>query len=75
MPVYNSAGISPSERFSPEQLVRILNKGAKKAFYADNLSDMVDLIKQKALKGDVILIMSNGDCGGIYTLLKKAFTL
>lgn len=43
-----------------------------RAFYAEDVRNMVNLVQKQILKGDVIVIMSNGDFGGIYSLLKTA---
>ena len=74
MEAYNSSFVSKLERFSSKALVQCLNKNNTPAFYADNVEDMVVNIHQQATRGDVIIIMSNGDFGGIYSLLKEAFS-
>ena len=68
------SSLKPKERFSAEKLVFTLNKTEKKAFCAGNVQDMTKLVKKSARKGDLILIMSNGDFGGIYLLLQQAFS-
>ncbi len=72
MSAHNTSRILESERFSSKKLVNALQKNGKPAFYAENPRSMTELIQKKALKGDVILLMSNGDFGGIYSLLKNA---
>ena len=72
MEAYKASSLSESERFSAKQLVDNLNHNRKGAFYAKNVEDMLDLVQKQVLKGDVIVIMSNGDFGGICSLLKKA---
>ncbi len=78
MKAYNASSVAESERFSSKLLVDNLNrqkKEKKRAFYAEDVEQMVGLVKQKVLKGDVILTMSNGDFGGIYSLLKEALSV
>ncbi len=70
----NDSSLKPSERFSSEKLADVLNKEGKKAFCAENAQSMTKLVKKSARKGDLILIMSNGDFGGIYSLLQQAFS-
>ena len=73
MEAYDTSRISEMERFSSRQLVtHILNQNEKTAFYAENVRSMVRIVQNQVLKGDVILIMSSGDFGGIYSLLKEA---
>ena len=61
--------------FSTQKLVTALKEKQKPAFSSQKVGDMVQLIKKEARTGDVALIMSNGDFGDIYTLLKKALSL
>lgn len=72
MSAHNTTQILESERFSAKKLVNELQKNGKPAFYAENSHFMTELIQKQALEGDVILLMSNGDFGGIYSLLKNA---
>ena len=71
MEAYKASSLSESERFSAKQLVDNLNQNKREAFYAEDVEDMLNLVRKQVLKGDVIVIMSNGDFGGIYSLLKK----
>ena len=72
MEAYNVSGIPESEQFSAKKLVQHLNEKSTPAFSTDNIKNMVTHIQQQAVKGDVIIIMSNGDFGGIYSLLKES---
>ena len=63
------------ERFSAQKLVTALKEKQKPAFSSEKVEDLVQLLKKQARSGDVALIMSNGDFGGIYTLLKQALAL
>ncbi len=74
MKAYDTSRISEPERFSSRQLVTNLNQKGQPAFYADSIKNMMLIIKKQVIRGDVIIIMSNGDFGGIYTLLKEAFS-
>ena len=67
----NVSSIPESERFSTRKLVSFFDKIEKPAFCAKEVSDMVNLIQKQVLKKDVVVIMSNGDFGGIYFLLKE----
>ncbi len=73
MEAYDTSRILESERFSAKKLVDELKKNGKTAFYSVNIQNMTKIIREQALKGDIILLMSNGDFGGIYSLLKNAF--
>ena len=73
MEAYDTSYISEQDRFSSHKLVHILNKKGVSAFYASSIKDMVNCVKKQVVKGDVIIIMSSGDFGGIYSLLKTSF--
>jgi UDP-N-acetylmuramate: L-alanyl-gamma-D-glutamyl-meso-diaminopimelate ligase len=61
-----------SERFSARQLAEDINKRGGKAFYFDNADAIVDFLKLKAAKEDLILIMSNGGFDNIHQKLFDA---
>ena len=60
-----------SERFSAKKLVNNINKSYQKAFYACNIEKMAHLVKNHSLENDIIIMMSNGDFGGLIPLLKR----
>ena len=60
--------------FSARRLAESLNKKSQKAFFAEDVKILTQLVQKKAKTGDIILILSNGDFGGIYSLLKQAFS-
>ena len=74
MEVYNISCISEGDRFSSKQLVNNLNRKGQTAFYANSIKDMTLIVQKQVIKGDVIIIMSNGDFGGIYSRLQEAFS-
>lgn len=67
----NVSSIPESDRFSARKLVSFLEKKQKKAFCTEDVSYMVDLLQEQILEKDVVVVMSNGDFGGIYSLLEK----
>ena len=69
-----SDNIPKEERFSAELLVQNLKKQGKPAFAAHKVPEMVQTLTKLVKKGDCLLIMSNGDFGGIYSLLPSALT-
>ena len=71
MEAYDTSRIPESDRFSSKQLVENLNQDDKPSFYAKDVREMLNLVQKNVLKGDVMVLMSNGDFGGIYTLLKE----
>ena len=71
---YKAEKIPPQERFSAKILTDSLNfKGRKKAFFAKKASVLASMVQKQVQKKDIILILSNGDFGGIYALLKRKF--
>ena len=73
--VRSTAQIPESELFSAQKLAESINKKSlEKAFFAEDVGALTHLVQRNAKEGDVVLILSNGDFGGIYSLLKEAFS-
>ncbi len=70
---HDVSGIPEAERFSSEKLIQELNQSGTVSFYAEDVKSMAQLVQQKASKGDVVLVMSNGDFGGLCSLLKEGW--
>lgn len=71
---HDQSNIAEEDRFSSSQLVDDLkSKGVDTYLYKD-VDPMVEFVKSKAKKGDVVLVMSNGAFGGIYTKILKALS-
>jgi UDP-N-acetylmuramate: L-alanyl-gamma-D-glutamyl-meso-diaminopimelate ligase len=66
---FDQSKIEESERFSSEELCDSLKSLGKEAQVFTSTNDMVDAVKSKAKKGDVIAVMSNGAFDGIYQKL------
>lgn len=64
--------ISSEDRFSVDELIHDLVKLGKEAQAFSKTEDIVKYLSEKAEKGDVILIMSNGGFDGIYQKLMDA---
>ena len=71
---YDTSRIPPAKRFSSRLLVKNLLSSKKQAFYAENTQDLLKKVLTQARKGDLMVIMSNGDFGGIYNLLKTGLS-
>jgi UDP-N-acetylmuramate: L-alanyl-gamma-D-glutamyl-meso-diaminopimelate ligase len=69
---FDQSKIDSENRFSSEELVSDLQKCGKSAAAFDNADQIVASLKEKARKGDLILIMSNGGFDGIYQKLMTA---
>ncbi len=74
MEAYNPTNIPQSDRFSAQSLVCALKDQGKLAFSATTVQEMTHIVQQNVQIGDVVLAMSNGDFGGIYSLLKNALS-
>jgi UDP-N-acetylmuramate: L-alanyl-gamma-D-glutamyl-meso-diaminopimelate ligase len=64
--------ISAEDLFSPEELAADLQSHGGHAQTAASAAEIVDLLTGEALPGDVVLMMSNGDFGGLRRLLTAA---
>lgn len=69
---FDQSKIDEENRFSTHELVEDLKKSGVAAADFDSADDIVAVLKSRAHRGDVILIMSNGGFDGIYTKLLKA---
>ena len=69
---FDQSKIDEGDRFSTDELVSDLENKGRKAFCLDTADIIVDHLKTRATKGDLILIMSNGGFDGIYGKLLKA---
>ena len=61
--------IPEGERFSSEQLVSDLVNRSKDAHYFEDTESIITFLKEEAVSGDVILIMSNGGFDNIHERL------
>jgi UDP-N-acetylmuramate: L-alanyl-gamma-D-glutamyl-meso-diaminopimelate ligase len=64
--------ISPADLFSPEELAADLRAHGHQARSAGSAAELVQLVTTEVLPGDVVLMMSNGDFGGLRRLLAAA---
>src|SRR6185369_7396468 len=64
--------VSDSELFSPQQLVADLRAAGHAARYVEAASAIATLVAAEAQPGDVVVMMSNGDFGGLRRLLVDA---
>jgi UDP-N-acetylmuramate: L-alanyl-gamma-D-glutamyl-meso-diaminopimelate ligase len=61
-----------NERLSIDQLVRDLQKAGRQARYVPTVAEIVELVRQEARDGDLVVIMSNGGFDGIHDKLLAA---
>lgn len=64
---FDQSKIDEKDRFSSEDFIAALNKKGQQAFYFKDNDGIVGWLKSNACSGDVILIMSNGGFGGLYS--------
>jgi UDP-N-acetylmuramate: L-alanyl-gamma-D-glutamyl-meso-diaminopimelate ligase len=69
---FDQSKIESEDRFSSEELVADLQQSGVIAGVFDSADTIVTALKERAHKGDVVLIMSNGGFDGIYGKLMKA---
>jgi UDP-N-acetylmuramate: L-alanyl-gamma-D-glutamyl-meso-diaminopimelate ligase len=70
-PIYSATG-EVTERFSAERLVSDLRERDVPAEVFDGVDEIVAHVASEARSGDVVLVMSNGDFGGIWEKLLAA---
>ncbi len=69
---HKSSSIPEKNRFSARQLVDNIRKQHKPAFYASSAKELSVLVQKQSRQKDIIVIMSNGDFGGLIPLLEKS---
>lgn len=74
MKAFDQSKISEAERFSSDELVADLCKGGRNAAVFESTDAIVESVRTKARKGDLVLIMSNGGFDGIYGKILKALS-
>jgi UDP-N-acetylmuramate: L-alanyl-gamma-D-glutamyl-meso-diaminopimelate ligase len=67
-PIYRAEKIPESERLDRATIVDALESKGIRARYTDNVEDIVEDVLQRGEDGDLILILSNGAFGGIYSI-------
>lgn len=67
------AEIPSEERFDPERLVARLSEDGLRAVFGMNVEDLHDGLVECARPGDVIILFSNGDFGGLSHKLLESF--
>jgi UDP-N-acetylmuramate: L-alanyl-gamma-D-glutamyl-meso-diaminopimelate ligase len=70
--VFKSEAISVNERLEPEHVVSALNAKGVSAVLCVDADEIVNEIAPRVKSGDVVAILSNGGCGGIYEKLPSA---
>ena len=71
---HSLANLPEKDRFSAKTLTTNIKKQGGMAYYLENVADMAELIRQKTAPKDIIIIMSNGDFGGLIPLLKTTLS-
>ena len=71
-PVHLPEKAPDGDRFDVDLLVADVAAGGARARIADGVPAIVDTLAREAQPGDVVLILSNGGFGGIYTRLPAA---
>jgi UDP-N-acetylmuramate: L-alanyl-gamma-D-glutamyl-meso-diaminopimelate ligase len=64
-PIYSAFG-EVRDRLSAERLVEAVSQRGREATARESVDELVAEIAQRARTGDVVLVMSNGDFGGIW---------
>jgi len=71
-PVHRSERIPPEERLDTIAVARALSERGTNALAVDSFDDVVSEVERNVSKGDVIVIMSNGDFGGVKERIVKS---
>lgn len=76
MKAFDQSKLQDEDKFSSEDLVADLNKGANKlcASLYEDVNSIVDSLKKESAPGDLIVIMSNGGFEDIYGKLIRALS-
>ncbi len=69
-PINRANSIPQESRLNREAIVNELGKRAVHGQFSDNVEDIVEDLKSRTTAGDLVLIMSNGAFGGLYSSIK-----
>jgi UDP-N-acetylmuramate: L-alanyl-gamma-D-glutamyl-meso-diaminopimelate ligase len=72
--VYGAEKFPPEERMDPGEVVASIQAGGREAFYIEEVDRIVEHLCVGTRPGGLILLMSNGDFGGIRGKLARALT-
>lgn len=72
-PIYRGEKIAESDRLNRTAIVDHLKAKGVQANAVDDFDEIVRDLEQSAKPGDVVVILSNGACGGIYEKIKAIF--
>lgn len=61
--------IAAEERFDPERLARELTAAGTQAWCVPQVSDIATKLQNETKSGDVVMVLSNGDFGGLHQKL------
>ena len=64
--------LKEEERLDPEQIMKDLRAQGKEAYYLPDAQSIAMQVAKIAKSGDVAIVMSNGNFGGIHDLLQEA---
>ena len=64
--------LSLDERLDPEKVMADLKANGKEAYYLEDAATIAAKVGEIAKTGDVVIVMSNGNFGGIHEKLKQA---
>jgi UDP-N-acetylmuramate: L-alanyl-gamma-D-glutamyl-meso-diaminopimelate ligase len=70
--VHRAERIPPGDRLDPQEVVQAINGPTQEAWYIPRIQDIVAFVRDEAVPGDVLCVMSNGGFGGIQGLLMEA---
>jgi len=73
--VHRQDQLGQDERFSPEELVRVLGERGVAGEALDDVDTIAELVRREARPGDVVVLMSNGGFGGLAAKLTAALAL
>jgi len=71
-PVHRAEQLEESERFSPEDAVREVNRAGGRAHSLADYDTVSALVQAEARPGDVVVALSNGPFGGVVARLAEA---
>jgi len=70
-PVHDVARIAVSERFSPEEAARDVERAGRAASAPPDFDAIADIVEGEARPGDVVVALSNGAFGGVVARLAR----
>jgi UDP-N-acetylmuramate: L-alanyl-gamma-D-glutamyl-meso-diaminopimelate ligase len=69
--IHRAEKLSLAERLDPDRVVRDITESGRRGRYIPAVDDILRIVREEVRPGDVVVVMSNGEFGGLLPRLRK----